>query len=211
MPRSQAWDPLDREGGKAYAAFCHYRDLGPRKRSLNLVVAEGFGKRRQIATWSSRYHWPDRARAWDVHADQRNRQAYIDRQIKYNRAVADEAEAVRSVLTLPLRAMVNRLDREGLDRVLGELEAMRTTDLIALVGACAKLLPQVIEIEARAIGAVIEGPASNVLQIEAGDDAAGEAEARRKMIAAAGVMAKTGMLQLMPPKDAAGNGGSGRR
>src|SRR6516225_5535833 len=71
------WDPWPGESAKAYAAFCLYRDLGPR-RSLDAASRSYHGSERQgspgkrpprasgtIRRWAQRWSWLDRARAWD--------------------------------------------------------------------------------------------------------------------------------------------------
>jgi hypothetical protein len=75
-----AWDQLPGESAKAYAAFCLYRDQGPR-RSLDeasrlyhsqppmAAKAPPAGRRRrasgQIRLWAQRWNWSARAWAWD--------------------------------------------------------------------------------------------------------------------------------------------------
>jgi hypothetical protein len=73
------WEQLPGESAKAYAAFCLYRDLGPR-RSLDEASRSYHGhgsgadgdrpaRRRRasgtIRRWADRWNWPARACAWD--------------------------------------------------------------------------------------------------------------------------------------------------
>jgi hypothetical protein len=72
------WEPLPGESAKAYAAFCCYRDLGPR-RSLDEASrsyhrgshadGETPSRRRRasgtVRRWADRWNWPARAQAWD--------------------------------------------------------------------------------------------------------------------------------------------------
>jgi hypothetical protein len=71
---------LEGESSRAYAAFCLYRDLGPR-RSIDAASRlyhhgqqdgdDTQGRRRprasgRIRLWAERWHWSARARAWDA-------------------------------------------------------------------------------------------------------------------------------------------------
>lgn len=55
------WEQLPAETSRAYVAFRQFRDLGPAR--TQRAVA---GSAKTIEGWSRRYHWADRARAWDV-------------------------------------------------------------------------------------------------------------------------------------------------
>src|SRR5437660_1461972 len=77
--------PYERQPGesdRAFAAFCCYRDLGP-KRSLDEVGKRLYGGqsgRKRAATgrvqeWSSNWQWRERVAAWDAHLDQQTREA----------------------------------------------------------------------------------------------------------------------------------------
>jgi hypothetical protein len=64
---------LGNEGGKAYAAFCTYRDLGPGRTLLK--VRKQFGNStlhperslRLLQRWSAKFDWVSRCRAFDSH------------------------------------------------------------------------------------------------------------------------------------------------
>lgn len=61
------WAQLPKETGKAYAAFVAYLELGT-GRSIAAAAESRGTKRTNIAhwqRWSSRYHWVERARAFD--------------------------------------------------------------------------------------------------------------------------------------------------
>jgi len=64
----RAFERQDGETVKAFEAFKVYRDLGP-ERSLAKVAEIRYGKTtsnaRQVARWSSRFDWVERAAAWD--------------------------------------------------------------------------------------------------------------------------------------------------
>jgi bacteriocin-like protein len=87
------WDRLPGESSKAYAAFCIYRDLGPR-RSIDEASRIYHGKtpplgnsaptgRRpeasgQIRHWAQRWNWIVRAEAWDQDLERLKRKKQID-------------------------------------------------------------------------------------------------------------------------------------
>ena len=76
------WERMPAESSKAYAAFCLYRDKGPR-RSLDEASRAYHGqaadveaapdrRRRasgQIRRWAERWNWSARAMAWDLEMD----------------------------------------------------------------------------------------------------------------------------------------------
>ncbi len=84
------WEQLPEESSKAYAAFCVFRDLGPRRsveeasrvyhrkkpQDGNKPETERHGASGQIRRWAERWNWSGRARAWDQELErvQRNQQ-----------------------------------------------------------------------------------------------------------------------------------------
>lgn len=71
------WERQPGESAKAYHAFCCYRDLGPRDRSLRRV-AKTLGHRglSHIERWSSQNRWLERTAAYDDHLDELQRQEH---------------------------------------------------------------------------------------------------------------------------------------
>ena len=72
---TQQWKRLNNESSKAYAAFSIYRDLRI-ERSLEKVAEECRKSSRLIGRWSSKYHWVERATAYDDYLDERRRQKH---------------------------------------------------------------------------------------------------------------------------------------
>ena len=56
-----AWDRLDGETSKGYAAFRQYRDLGPHRRVERMENVS----RITVERWSARFDWVARCAAWD--------------------------------------------------------------------------------------------------------------------------------------------------
>ena len=59
------WDRQRDESAKAYQAFLIFRDCGE-QRTLRLASERAGKSRPMLARWSARFHWADRAFAWDV-------------------------------------------------------------------------------------------------------------------------------------------------
>jgi len=62
----QPWERQPHESSKSYEAFCAYRDAGP-QRSLRKLILDNrtTSKLRQLANWSSRHGWVERAQSYD--------------------------------------------------------------------------------------------------------------------------------------------------
>lgn len=73
----QEWLRQPGESGKAYEAFCVYRDLGA-GRSVQKVVEKLSKSRALISRWSTRYKWQERADAWDNSITEEARQKVTD-------------------------------------------------------------------------------------------------------------------------------------
>jgi hypothetical protein len=59
------WERQRHESAKAYQAFLIFRDCGE-QRTLRLASERAGKSRPMLARWSARFHWADRAFAWDV-------------------------------------------------------------------------------------------------------------------------------------------------
>lgn len=103
-----AWARQPGEGPRAYAAFCGYRDMGPRERTLKKAAALAYGTQqglhgvpsvkpgqlRNVEEWSRRYSWVDRAQAWDDLLDTKGLMARIKAVQAMNRRHAIAARAM---------------------------------------------------------------------------------------------------------------------
>lgn len=70
-PAMPPWHQLDDETDRAYSVFRWWLENLPRGERLLSRAAEHAGHRatRTVETWSGRYDWPGRARAYDEHLD----------------------------------------------------------------------------------------------------------------------------------------------
>ena len=101
-----SWERLPEETSRQYEAFCIYRNMGP-ERSILKVAQEWSigGHTSKLKEWSSKYHWVERASAYDEHIDEikraRNEEAIIEmsaRHADYSLQIQEKAiEALRFI------------------------------------------------------------------------------------------------------------------
>ena len=108
-PDIAPWEQQPGESAKAFEAFAIYRDMGV-ERSVRKVTQRLNKSLTLIGKWSSRYNWPERARAYDRDLD---RQAH--------------AQAVRDV-----RSMTNRHIRIAMRLQAKALEALEQLNVATL-------------------------------------------------------------------------------
>ena len=79
----ESWQKLSDETSRQYEAFCIYRDMGI-ERSIGEVAKlwSKSGATSRLNQWSSKYHWVERATAFDEHIDEikrtRNEEAIVE-------------------------------------------------------------------------------------------------------------------------------------
>jgi hypothetical protein len=100
------WERLPGESARSYGAFCVFRDIGAR-RSLRECCRRFYGDGstanvRQISSWSSKWKWVDRCRAWDDHLDQ---QARAEQERLRKEMVQLHAQAARAAVEKALEAI----------------------------------------------------------------------------------------------------------
>lgn len=103
------WERQRGESGKAFAAFCVYRDMGA-KRSLREVCRilsrdKTTVKQRHIEDWSSRWRWVERATAWDDELDRRAREAQVEEVRKMRERHVREAMSIQEMAIRRLKGM----------------------------------------------------------------------------------------------------------
>lgn len=117
FPEGAPWLLLDDETDTAYAAFCVYRDEGPR-RSLRQAARDYYrlqdlperhgpdgGKLGQVTAWSGRNDWRSRAASYDHHLDRMRRIEHADEVKEMARRHAAVANVAIARGTERLRAM----------------------------------------------------------------------------------------------------------
>src|SRR5262245_48637686 len=94
---SELWEQQAEEPHRAFAAFVIYRDLPGPERSLPNAYRKGTGAPTKLKvssqwrTWAERYHWEERARAYDRHLD------YLRRHTMEQEVVKAQAEHARTL------------------------------------------------------------------------------------------------------------------
>lgn len=74
----EPWERQKGESRASFAAFVHYRDMGPLKRSKVECARQVGRSLRLIGVWMSQHQWVRRADLWDLHLDRVARQAEED-------------------------------------------------------------------------------------------------------------------------------------
>ena len=136
------FDRLTDESAKAYQAFTIYRDLPVQERSL-AIVSHQLGKNKSLcARWSTKFHWVDRANAWDNQQDQIRRTRMAAEREKIRERQLQNSRVASQALMAPLIALV-KLTQSNADAFSGA----SATELAKLASWAARTLPRMHEEE----------------------------------------------------------------
>lgn len=148
---AEPWARQPNETSVAFEAFRTYRDLEPSKRSL-VKVAERVGKSDSLmARWSRKHGWVRRAQAWDERKDAEKRAQELAEVKKMGERHAQQAQTFGRVLLEPAMVLVEKLKQDS-DAFRAELRKMKSSELLALVRACAGAYPSLMRAERLARG-----------------------------------------------------------
>jgi hypothetical protein len=163
----QAWDRQPLEPSRAYHAFCHVRDLGDAKRSIFAAwlahkthcehVAVAPGRRRAPARWeewSTAWGWQDRSSAFDSDVRSQKDVALKAEQIETCKRHARAAQGAFTILTVPIRALLDRLQHP---EFMAELAKMSALGLLREALKAIDGLPAVAAMEREALGIKDDG------------------------------------------------------
>jgi hypothetical protein len=154
----EPWEILPGETAQQYAAFCAYRDLPARSRSINRLASDGVARVDRLKVWSPKFHWVERVRAWQVYVDERLRERYVEERLEAVSEIASTSAALRGVLTLPARALLAEINDRGADAVLADLRAMHPAQLLALTSRLTPALNMITQLEMQMRGLQLARP-----------------------------------------------------
>jgi hypothetical protein len=113
----ESWERLPGESGRAYAAFCAFRDLGP-ERNIRKAAAGQLGKAeladaknesaiakkyRVWRNWCSAYRWRERAADYDNYTDKL-------KQAEFRKTIEAQGEKHRAITGKMLTVVEKKLD-----------------------------------------------------------------------------------------------------
>jgi hypothetical protein len=184
--RPVPWDRLDEESAAAFDAFAIYRGLGP-DRSLSRVATELIergrrsGKsgtvRKHLGEWSKRYRWVERVTSYDRQLDRERQARERQERAEMHRRHAQLAEGFLAVLALPVRAIMEKLQRNP--DLLGELSDEDVSVLLSLAAQASRAVPPVVAVEREARGTDDDSTMPMEVPVEAVDRVAEEERLRR--------------------------------
>ena len=105
----ESWEQLPGESGKAYAAFCAFRDFGPERNIRKAVetVEKDEGRRRKRynvwRNWCSQFRWRERAAEYDRYTEKL-------KQAEFRKTIEAQGEKHRAVIGKMLAAVEKKLD-----------------------------------------------------------------------------------------------------
>jgi hypothetical protein len=120
----EEWAKLARESAQAYASFQAYYQLPKSERTLTRA-AEIVGRHRtQLTTWSSLFHWVERARAYDERVEQRELSAQQqqlsaeqgEQKAQQKAAQEESLRAARALKREALRILAKEQEKSQPDR-----------------------------------------------------------------------------------------------
>ena len=166
MAESEAWKRQKGEGSKAYWAFLRYRDLGPGRSVAKAVGARQAAKQGKARyfhwwrRWAAKWHWRERAQAWDDHVHELDESRRLDRELEARRAEAEENERQRTLRREEARA-ARAVGRRIVLRILqgvegGQLEEMSVPDLLPHLQKASTLLEVGQKLERLELGEVTD-------------------------------------------------------
>ena len=134
----RAWEPQEGElrgGGKAWRAFCAFRDLGP-ERTLRQAAAVFYGRPDgepkphqydQLKRWSAKFDWQERARSLDAR-DEMVRRVAIEAHLQAQAADRASREAKITERILEIREAASEQSLKMLAWPLAEQRVVRDED-----------------------------------------------------------------------------------
>ncbi len=99
----EAWYRQPKEGAKAYAAFCIFRDMGPERTITKTAEILGRKSASMIYKWSSSNNWQERVRAYENHLQKIAVKAAENARLEMLSRHANEAMLMQQIALQKLR------------------------------------------------------------------------------------------------------------
>lgn len=130
MIEREVWARQPGETSRAYSAFCIYRDLGPKERSLRETASRYYSNKTrtsiaQIGIWSGKHNWVERCRQYDEFIDEQKRQKALDEILEMAGRQAKEGTALQTLGARILGSLLAKGDNLT-GNVLDVVRALRT-------------------------------------------------------------------------------------
>lgn len=171
----ELWERQPGETIKGYDAFCRYRDLPAHSRSVYEAAIKfdtKFTRKdrmppRQWTEWQSKYHWVDRAAAWDSELDRKKREKQQEEIEKMAQRHASQVQAMLTALLQPATAVLQRMKNDP-KAMQEQLNEKHIADLINLIVGAGKVVPGLVNAERLSRGVSTEN-----VSLTVGDKAEG--------------------------------------
>jgi hypothetical protein len=166
-PMPEAPDPWERQPGETttqWHAFTHFRDMPVhscleayrqhRQHCMHLSTDHLYEAPKHWRVWSSQMAWMDRAQAWDSEVDRQVRERLIKAQIEARERHARLAQAMLTVLSLPVKAALEAArDPEMVQRLVVSAGTVAgAKELVQQVARISSVVPGVVTMERLALG-----------------------------------------------------------
>ncbi len=117
LPRVRIYDRLQSESEESFAAFQAYRDSGP-TRTIAKTAAEVGKSPDMSGKWAAKYHWVERARAWDAEVDRQRTEGALDAVREMRKRQINIAVSMQQLAATELLKLARKARAEGEDVVL---------------------------------------------------------------------------------------------
>lgn len=112
----EPWKQLPQEDSRQFASFAAYRDMDPNVRSIRRACEEFHGDQftendyRRWTTYSAKYRWKQRARAWDEYKDDVSRETELAAMREMKREQVQRARRLQSVADKSLERELRKFE-----------------------------------------------------------------------------------------------------
>jgi hypothetical protein len=159
------WERQHAETSRSYHAFCHFRDLKIRSASVayrahkrdcdKAPVPDHTVAPHHWRVWSSQWDWVERAALWDAEIDRQHREKVIQAQLEARERHARLAQAILTVLTVPVKAALEAARDPALVQKMIDAAGQGPAgsyQLLSTIARMAAVMPSVVTMERLALG-----------------------------------------------------------